>query len=75
MMGYNFLEPKFKDAEGREHEMNNNGEVVTWSSSSGSHEEQNSYYYLKNETYPQPLTFQINAYPAYLETSYRIRIQ
>jgi hypothetical protein len=74
-MGYNFLDPKFKDAEGRGHEMNNNGEVVTWSSSSGSFEEQNSYYYLKNETYPQPLTFQINAYPAYLEASYRIRIQ
>lgn len=72
-MGYTVLKHKFKDADGQEHWMGDFGDVVsTWMVST---QEQHSFYYLNNETFPQPLTFQISSYPSYIEAPYRIRIQ
>ncbi|MCC3374582.1 DUF4179 domain-containing protein [Cohnella sp. REN36] len=58
---------KFADAKSRT--------VGTWRSGDDGIPHQEVYYYLENEDYPQPLTFDVNEYPAYIVEPYRVRIR
>ncbi|WP_429311070.1 DUF4179 domain-containing protein [Paenibacillus mucilaginosus] len=76
VVGYNILDHRFQDAEGRPYELaapNETGQgTISGISSDGI---QSRFYYLKNATYAQPLTFRVNEYPSYIEEAYRLQIQ
>ncbi|MBB6675657.1 DUF4179 domain-containing protein [Cohnella nanjingensis] len=67
----------FTDGAGKLHRFSENkaDTVGSWRSTNDGVTLQEAYYYLANEDYPQPLTFDVYEYPAYIVEPYRVRIR
>ncbi|MFH0070916.1 hypothetical protein ACFRAK_27775, partial [Peribacillus sp. NPDC056705] len=70
------IKPEFMDGEGNEHTLDAGRGISfsTRSDSAGGINKITQYLYLKPETYPQPLTFELSSYPGVIKQGLRVPI-